>query len=293
MSTLLFLTIVSSAEEARGARLLIDSLRTFGGKLTASPFWIFAPDLEPVRALEDERTCLLPLAAPDLVLAYPFGMKVAACARAEELAPAGTRALVCIDTSCLIAQPPLLFDLDEDFDAALRPVHIRNVGLPASAPLDEFWQGIYNSVGIDDLHSTVDSFVEGQHLRAYFNSHSLTVNPGKGLFQRWYELFQRLLANPDFQSRACADEVHQIFLFQALFSALVATSLDLQRLRILPPTYNYPYNLQAKVPEALRAAALNDLVCFTYEGRSLHPETVADIQVREPLRSWLQARIQK
>jgi len=146
MSALLFLTIVSSPEEARAARLLIDSLRTFGGELADSPFWVFAPHLEPARALEDEHTRLLPLAAPDPVLAYPFGTKVAACARAEELSPAGTRSLVCVDTSCLIVRPPVLFDLGADFDAALRPVHVRNVGLPPSEPLDAFWKGIYASV---------------------------------------------------------------------------------------------------------------------------------------------------
>jgi len=293
MSSLLFLTIVGSPERARRARLLIDSLRSFGGGLADSPFWVFAPRLELVRTLKDERTRILPLAAPDPVLAYPFGGKVAACARAEELAPVGTRSLISIDTSCLIVRPPLLFDLGSDFDAALRPVHIRNVGLPVAAPLDEFWMGIYTAIGVDDIHSTVDSFVDGQRLRSYFNSHSLTVNPGRGLFRRWYELFQRLLANREFQSRACVDELHQIFLFQALLSALIAASLDLQRIRILPPSYNYPYNLQARVPETSRAAALNELVCFTYEERSLRPETVTDIQVREPLRSWLEVCVKE
>jgi len=291
MSNIIFLTIVGSAEGARRARLLIDSLRSFGGEFAYSPFWVFSPQLELIRALENKSTRILPLEVPPPFLAYPFGAKVAACARAEELTPDVTCSLVCIDTTCLIVQPPLLFDLGANFDAALRPVHICNVGLPASAPLDEYWKGIYTALGVEDIASTAQSFVDGQHLRAYYNSHSITVNPGKGLFRRWYELFQRLSADREFQSRACSDELHQVFLFQAVFSALVATALDPRRICILPPSYNYPYNLQAKIPGASRATSLDELVCFTYEERDLNPETVTDIQIREPLRSWLEAHL--
>jgi len=34
---------------------------------------------------------------------------------------------------------------------------------------------------------------------------------------------------------------------------------------------------------------MNDLVCFPYEDRALRPGAVTDIQIREPLRSWLEA----
>jgi hypothetical protein len=110
------------------------------------------------------------------------------------------------------------------------------------------------------------------------------------LFGRWYELFQRLVGDEQFQAAACRDDLHQIFLFQALWSALVASSVDPQRIRILPPTYNYPYNLHDRAPADRRAAALDDLVCFTFEGRTVHPDAETDVEIREPLRSWLLAK---
>jgi len=79
----------------------------------------------------------------------------------------------------------------------------------------------------------------------------------------------------------------QIFLFQAILSALLATALDPKRIRILPPTYNYPYNLHASVPPDRRTQSLNDLMCFTYEERSINPSEMTDIGIREPLKSWL------
>ena len=73
---------------------------------------------------------------------YYFAGKVCASAQAEELATPGVRSLIWIDPACLIVRPPLLFDLGQSFDAAVRPVHIRNVGLPPGEPLNGFWKKI-------------------------------------------------------------------------------------------------------------------------------------------------------
>jgi hypothetical protein len=286
----IFLTI-ASPQSAPAVRQLIDSLRTFGGELANAPFWVFASDPEPVRALETESTRILPLTVPDPVAGYILGKKVAACARAEELVPAGTRSLVWIDAGCVIVQPPTLLILSQNFDAAFRPVHIRNVGLTPSDPLDAFWSGIYSALGVDEHRTTVTSFVDNQVLRTYFNSHSFAINPKLGLMRRWYELFQKLVGDAKFQSEACADERHQIFLFQGLLSALIASSVDPERICLLPPTYNYPYNLHNRVPQEKRPAALNDLVSFTYEERSIQPTALTGIEVHEPLRSWLLSQL--
>jgi hypothetical protein len=286
----LFLTTIS--EEVKPAvHLLVDSLRAFGGDLAGSQFWIFTTDPKLSYGREDDRTCLLPLVVPAPVAAYPFGRKVAACAQAEQLVPAGTRSLVWIDSSCMFVQPPILFDLGAAFDAAFRPVHIRNVGLSPVESLDAFWQGIYTVLGVKDVGNTVTSFIDDQRLRTYFNSHAFSVNPALGLMRRWYEIFQRLLNDRQFQEAACPDERHKIFLFQALLSALVASSLEPTRVRILPPTYNYPYNLHDRVPADRHAVSLDELVCFTYEDRKIHPNALIDIQVHEPLRAWLEARL--
>jgi len=288
----IFLTKVRTPAGKAAARLLIASLQTFGGALRDCPFWVFAtaPQHEPCRDLAGPQVEVFPLTVPEKLRRYPFGDKVLACARAEEMAPAGVKSLVWLDLECLVVQPPVLFALDDEFDAALRPVHIRNVGLPRTAPLDPFWAGIYAALGLSDIALTVESFVGRQPLRAYFNSHGLAVRPGRGLFGRWHEHFSRLVGDTAFQEAACADDLHQIFLFQALLSALVASTVAPERLRILPPTYNYPYNLHTQVPDERRAAALNDLVCFTFEGRTVCPDAVTDIAIREPLRSWLKER---
>ena len=288
-----FVTLVCTPGERYRARLLVDSLRAFGGALSRCPVWLFEADpvAAPCAGLVGERVRVIPLQVPDAVRHYYYAAKVAACAQAEAQADPHVRSLIWLSADCLIVQPPLLLleGLGPAFDAAVRPVHIRNVGLDATAPLDDFWSGVYNAVGVQDIQRTVESFVGGRRIRAYYNSHILAVHPARGLLRRWLELFESLVRDLAFQRRACGDELHRVFLHQAILSALLVTALDPGRVRELPPDYSYPYNLHHDVPPARRAQALDDLVCVACEGRTLDPAAVQDITIHEPLRAWLAA----
>lgn len=292
MDSCLFLTLVSTVEECRAACLLIDSLRSFGGAPGQGPILVFAadPEVVPCDSLLSPGVRIVPLAMPKSLQDYPLADKTCACAQAEALAGPGTRSLVWLDAKCLFLKPPELLDLSPTFDIALRPVHIRNIGLPKEAPLDDFWRRIYTAAGLTDTSLTVESFVDCRRIRAYFNTHITAVNPQLGLFRRWQETLTALVEDRDFQSGPCRDDLHRIFLHQAVLSALIAATVEPARIRILPPDYSYPYNLQARVPPERRARTLNELTCAVYEGRDLDPARVTDIEIREPLRSWLEAR---
>jgi hypothetical protein len=290
MNTLPVFVTIAGRRNLDEVRLMIASLRTFGGVLAQSLVWVYSKDPGICIGLEDEHTRCFPLVVEDPLTSNLFGSKVTACAQAEKLTCSGYDTLVWIDPSLLVVQPPELLMLGNDFDAAFRPVHIRNVGLSPSEPLDAFWRGVCTVVGVADISSVITSFVDAQVLRSYFNSHCFAVNPEIGMMGRWCRLFESLLANEKFQSEACADELHQIFLFQALLSTLVATMVEPARLHMLPPSYNYPFNLQERVPADRRASALNEVITFTYEDRSINPDEISGIEVKEPLRSWLETR---
>lgn len=283
--------MVRTTNERSCVRNLMDSIRSFGGDLSHCPVWLFeaCPQRAPCSSLEGNDVQVFPLSVPDTVSHYYFADKVYACAQAEEMAIPGIQSLIWIDPACLIIKPPLLFDLGQSFDAAVRPVHIRNVGIPLKEPLDGFWKKICEIVGVHDIETTIETFIDAQHIRSYFNSHAFSINPLLGLLQRWFECFEALVCDEEYQMAACSDELHQIFLHQAVLSALLVTRLEPGRVCVLPPDYNYPYNLHQSVPLDRRAAALNDLVCITYEDRSLDPKVVEDIGIHGILRSWLSA----
>jgi hypothetical protein len=284
-----FVMLWRSEAGERLARIVVDSLRAFGGPLRDCPVWAFILRTRDVpRTLPGlEGVQCFPLAVERDCPPYPLAEKVYACARAEEMAGPEIHSLVWLSLDCLIVRPPILFDLGPACDAAFRPVHHRNVGSPAGERPDEFWQGIYQAVGIEDVPYTVESFVDGQTLRPYFNTHCFAFNPAAGLCRAWWAQFKSLATDPAFQSGPCHDEAHQIFLHQAVLSALVPRLLAWERVRALPPEYNYPLHLLDEMSPELRVPVLNSLVNAVYEDKF----PWGKIEVREPLDSWLRERL--
>lgn len=289
-----FVTLVRSERGEQLARIVIEGLRAFGGPLHDCPVWVFSPDTDRawqvLPGLEDVRR--LPLTLEVDHPPYPFAEKVYACAQAEEMAGPEVRSSVWLSLDCLIVNPPVLFDLAPSpdasgADAAFRPVHHRNVGSLAQEPLNDFWQGVYRALGVEDMDHAVESFVDRETLRPYFNTHSFALNPEVGLARVWWDRFATLITDAAFQAGPCDNALHKIFLHQAILSTLVAQRLDWARVRLLPPEYNYPLNLLDEIPPVRRAARLNDLVTAVYEDAFPWGE----IEVREPLLSWLRRRL--
>ncbi len=279
-----FFTLVGTPEGARNARLLIQSLRDFGGGQRRCPVWVFVADPDRVPWHDpDPDTCAFPLIWGNVHSQYVFAAKVCACTQAERLAKGRIRSLVWMNPQCLIVRPPVLFDLAPSFDAAFRTVHIRNIGSPAAEPIDAYWSEIYRAVGVTDVPFKVESFVDGQELRPYLNTHCFSIDPAMDICSAWQELFEAMVADQAFQSGPCRDELHRVFLHQAILSALIAERVDVERLRLLPPEYSYPLHFHQQVPPIHRVQFLDDLVCAVYE----QDGDLQALEAQEPLRSWL------
>lgn len=292
MNEVRFFLLCNSEAGEQFARTAVESLRAFGGPLRDCPVWIFVPGPDPAtRALADlDRIYVYSLSLPETCREYPFAAKVAACAQAEALAGPEIGSLVWMSLDTLIVNPPLLFNLAPAggvaaADVALRPVHHRNIGSPAAEPADPYWQAIYRALDVDEVPYTIQAFAGGEHLRPYFNTHCFAFKPETGLCKAWWAYFQMLVADEAFQAGPCQDQLHQIFLHQAILSTLVARMVPRERVRLLPPAYNYPLNLRQELPGGAMPA-LNRLVTAVYE----YDFPWNEIDVEEPLRSWLQAR---
>ena len=112
VSHTVFLTMVRTVRERACTRLLIDSIRSFGGALSQCPVWLFEADPRqaPCEGMASDGVRIIPLDVPDTVRGYHFADKVCACARAEGMVPPEVRSLIWIAPVCLIIKPPLLFD---------------------------------------------------------------------------------------------------------------------------------------------------------------------------------------
>jgi hypothetical protein len=282
-SELLVVSLVGPGEADR-IRLALDSLREFGGELASASAWVYSADAGIAGLPGDTTVRSLDAASrPSL----PFAAKVAVCAQAEAAAAGRFGSMLWLCPESLVLRPPLLYRLGPDCAAAFRPVHIANVGSRADAPADPYWQAVYDACGIADPGFTVESFVDRATLRPYFNTHCFAVDPNLGLMREWLDLFNRLAGDAAFLAGPCADPLHRVFLHQAVLSALVARRAGRERIRLLPPDYNYPLNLHDRVPEDRRARALDELTLPVYE----EAPDLRKLAAAGPLGDWLDPRL--
>jgi hypothetical protein len=269
-----FVTLVSSESLAADAALLVQSLRAFGGVLHDAPVFILHPGSIQLnkQAVSDENTHPTRFEIVSGLESIPFGAKVSACANAEQM-----------------LSGKLAFHLDSTPRAALRPVHIKNIGSPIDDAPDDFWSAIYRQLGGDLPDRTVESYVDARLIRPYFNTHLFAIDPSLNLLQTWLDYFKTLACDDQFMSEHCRDDLHQIFLHQALFSALLAQRLGWDRLLILPPEYSYPLHLHPDIPPDRQAESLERLVCPVYEEPFKYPDTLNGLQAERPLANWLRS----
>ncbi len=291
---MIFVTLASNSQERWCARLLVRSLRAFGGDFSSCPVWVYDlnDNLDAWKGMEGQGLQAFHLEMPKSIRGYLFADKVSASAEAERSAGLDDT-LVWLNPECLVLRPPSRFELDLHTDLAVRPVHVRNVGLLASQPLDPFWQAIYNAAGLDDATATVEFFVDGQRLRAYYNCCAYAVNPRAGLLRRWLGLFERMVTDSGFQAGPCAGQQHQIFLHQAVQSALIAKTIPSERIRLLPPEYSYPVHLHHQTPAHKKAAALDDTVVPMIDAFSNSDLSMNGMTIRPALKEWLEDQVRE
>lgn len=282
----LFATLVTDESELRSAVLLAKSKRAFAGALSSSFFLVYTT-IEVGEAFTDfPEVGIFDIKPPGKLAGCLFSVKVSACQLAEEEAQLAGKTLIWIDPCCLILRQPSEFLIKSPHKAAFRPVHITNVGQLVHEPLSEYWRKIYEATGNHLPDFSIKSFIDGEEILPYFNTHCFSLDPSIGLCANWLMTLEKVWKDPSVQS-CLLDNPHRVFLFQAVLSAVVTSQLHGDEILILSPEYSYPYHLQEKVPPEKRVQWMNELTCVVYEEESLHPGCLRGLKVDEPLASWL------
>jgi len=261
-----FATLVTDEEDFQAAFMLVRSLRQFGGALKNAPFLIFTQnnptDISRLKRLETVE--LLSVTDNTPQVGYFFRAKICAWAQAEELSTQ-SRSLVWIDPCCLVLREPELLNCGNGIAAALRPVHIRNIGQPISGEIDGFWKDIYNQCNTSIWKDGIESFVDEQKLLPYFNSHCFSLDPRMKILTKTKQNIESLVNNSLFMGSYCNDQLHKIFLFQSVLSATISSLLGEKSIRILPPDYGYPFHLQDKINAEKQFTKMEDMTIMVYE----------------------------
>jgi len=289
-----FVTIATPGTGALQALLLAKSIRDFGGTVASEPIWVLIPDggkrMSRSIATEFESlgVRLLPFPVESGFRDVPFAVKAAGGAHAETLAD--TDLLIWLDPDTVIVNGAGELLIDDAHSLGYRPVHHRLIGMDADAPMDEFWDVILKACGVpeDGLFRMYTNV--GERIKAYFNAGVFVVRPERGLLQKWFEMLMSLSREPTINQFCRTEPLYELFLHQAVWTAILLRHLERSEMAELTPAVNYPLNLHSQIPAGRRALSLQRLTAVRTENLLLDPEWQEQLPLLGPLVPWLETQ---
>ena len=286
-----FLLCVERGPLESQSLLCVESLRTFGGPLADAPVYAFAPrsgrgpDERTVAALRALGATFVDDPLNPELGELPHTNKAFVAAWAEERLD--HEVLVFVDSDTVFLNEPALLAAG-DWDAALRPVGAVNVGSTGEGHHNEdVWQTLYAELGVES-RPFIETVVERERVRAYFNSGLVALRRGSGIAHAWREATVRLARSPVAFAVRRRRQIDQLALAGVLTDRF-------ERVRVLPDTYNYPLPKRTLLPPAMQSLELTDLV-HVHGHRWLHlPGFLTEVEPAldpqtEPYR-WLKQRL--
>lgn len=227
-------------ELERKARLLVRSLRKFGGKLKDVPIYSYQPrkerkiSSETIKFFEANQVEYIDLDLNKDFKHYPIANKIISSNHAEQ--NIASDIIVFLDTDIFFCNEPTAFILDEKTDFSARPVDKKNIGTDNVS--DEnlaYWQKLYSYLGVNE-YSYVTTRVGEQRILSYWNAGHVVARTKVGLMQTWYSNFIKTTKENIIPKEGI------LHTDQSTLAATVSSlKLNVQQ---LPNAYNYPINLQ-------------------------------------------------
>jgi hypothetical protein len=296
MEQVRFASLAASPTSFRKIRVLLDSLKDFGGKLFRAPLVVLYPasldvSVENARLLELPDVHMIPFRTSSEEMDFPLAIVAIGAAAAEKAVAGKAENLVWLLEDTLVLKSPSALVLPAWTQHAYRPVHHTKIGSLWKAPPDGFWTAIYRHCKVEPDHLfPMDTCVRDNTIRPYFNAGCQVTRPQNGLFSRWCESFRSLYRHPDFRP-FFVNPLYRVFMHQAVLAGSVLSSFSPAQLHELPESYNYPLHLHADYPPEFRPTKLDDLVTCRYETFDELKKMLAFITVDEPIKTWILSRI--
>ncbi|MHA2364592.1 MAG: flavin reductase [Candidatus Hodarchaeales archaeon] len=294
MEKLIFATISNSGSTDSDIHLFASSIRKFAGSLSNSPIWVFVPESqheikkEMGKQLKSINVDIFKFTINQDVFKFPFTGDVLAAATAESLAKDKTEFLAWVGSDTLILNEPKDLLLESDINLGYRPVHHTLIGSIFEEPIDPFWKLIYQKCNVPDENIfPMKTHVDGNTLRPYFNAGFLIVRPKKGLLKKWWDNFKELYPDLCFKEYYKKNEQYIIFIYQAVLTGVILSTLDKQELKELPFNYNYPLHLYSESSKEFKPQNINDLITARHCSININdPQSLDKFPIHDPLKSW-------
>ncbi len=273
MEDIVFASFAQDESELEQALVLAKSLRSFGGSLENSTFWLYLPAESPKlaekigdRALElniEIKTSPTPEAAQW----FYYSGKTFAAGNAEGAAAEHFKILAWLDADNIIVQEPKDFLLKDGVYFGWRPVMLKLIGSDYQKPPDEFWARLYEKLSVKpESVFPITTPVDNEQIRAYFNAGILIVRPERGILRKWSVFYEKIYSDPFYQVECKKDVKKRIFLHQTALAGAVLNMLKRDEMVCLDEKYNYPFFFFDKYPVEKQFKSLDEAITIRHDG---------------------------
>lgn len=244
---IIFATYAEQPYQLYSARVLIESIRTFGGDYKNVPIWLYVTEqlqkdaAETLQKFASLNVVIKTCQAPEKARWFPLANVVFMAAQMETDAENQGVVIAMLGSDTVVLQPLDEFVLPKGISLGYRPVFHRNINPLFSEPLDDYWTRAYEIMGIQK--STVFPMVtsaDGDTIRPYFQAGCLAVRPEKTIFRKWKEQFTALYSDSLIREMSEQGMKLRIFTFQVALTGAILNNLERTEIMQFSDRINYP-----------------------------------------------------
>lgn len=276
---LALVTYASDNVQVKHVKVLVESLRQYGGIYSASSVYIVIADtLVDFKELNNLGGVFLLHLMPDALWSgYPFAVKAFAASLAEKEVAESVDYIAWFDPETIILSEPDGLVPDDLSKAVVQPVFLSNtIGLPPGNQPDDFWEPVYRAA-MTDCKSlpVVETLIDRQRIIAYYNCGVFSVRSDAGIMKSWAEAMGKLLSDSLYSYVVCNTPQRMTFLHQAALSAVIARETCGSSPAVLPLSNGYPLHIHRRIMAERGTNSIDNIACAILE----------DMWVSDP--SWL------
>ena len=225
------------------SKLLVASLREFGGDFKDTPIFSYQPrkefkiSQETIDFFEKNNVEYVDLELNKEFSHYPFANKILASAHREQHTNA--EILIFLDSDVFFFNEPKEFADFGDADLILRPVDIKNIG---AENLDDknaiYWKKLYNLLGVKTRRK-VSTTVTNVSIWEYYQGGHVATLKKNDFCRTWHENFIKVMAAEIMPDQGIS------FVEQSVLAATVS-QMELN-VKKFAKEYNYPLHMENEI----------------------------------------------
>lgn len=220
------------------AQVLVETIRNNSETFKESNIFVLIPQHKQIK-LNIENIHQIEFDLPQDFLSLPYADKMwAAAALEKHLTGQG---FIWLDVDSLILQEPHEFVLPSRKSIGYKAVDIRNIGIPADEPLDDFWQTIYSHFYLDSTTTNpMKTTITQESIHPYINAGMIVLSHPRRLFATVTQAILDLHKHPVIEKKLKESNLHRIFFHQAILTVSILYIFPQNEIHYLSPYINYP-----------------------------------------------------